>query len=450
MSSLKFTDPDHWDLLERHLAGSGARFAFARTHLLATVGEGPVLAVVGIDLIDDGEVEATRSGHHLAESALDRVHNGAIRGGYGLVEFHNHFGGRPGFSPTDEAGLTPMAAFVTSILPNRPYGAGVYGDGIVHVEHWTSTPAGTVRGVFRSVLVIDPQHLRLVNALRQPGAVARLERQADLIGETGYDTLGALKVAVVGAGGNGSHAVIALAYLGFTDLLLLDDDHVETSNLNRLVTAGVADIGAPKALVARRRIREIDPGISALVLPALTPNGDHLELYDVDLIIGCVDNDGPRNRLNQIAVETATPYIDIATGIDTSADTSLVGGRVAFVSPWGPCLHCLDELDPDEVGRWAKDPEQQNLDRLHGYSSGQINPAVVHLNALAVYSAVAELIAWISGSRSPAQFVDIDLSGFLQRPGSPVGVRVAPRHPQSKKADCFVFGTQPAGKLSST
>ena len=59
------------------------------------------------------------------------------------------------------------------------------------------------------------------------------------------------------AGGTGSHAAVALAYLGARDVLVLDDDHVEITNLNRLVTAGHADIDTPKNVTARRRMREL-------------------------------------------------------------------------------------------------------------------------------------------------------------------------------------------------
>jgi len=138
---------------------------------------------------------------------------------------------------------------------------------------------------------------------------------------------------------------------------------VELSNLNRVVTAGLVDVGAPKNLVARRSMEEIDPHIAVVALRGIGPQDEHPELNDVDLIIGCVDYDGPRNRLNQIAIDTATPYIDIATGIDTSLDPPAVGGRVVLVTPRGPCLHCHGELDAAEITRWAKHDDQRELDR---------------------------------------------------------------------------------------
>jgi hypothetical protein len=227
-----------------------------------------------------------------------------------------------------------------------------------------------------------------------------------------------------------------LAYLGFRNVLVLDDDHVEASNLNRLVTADQADTGSPKTIVARRRMRAIDPLVDVGALPGLTVTGDHPELHNVDLIIGCVDHDGPRHRLNQIAVDTRTPYIDIATGVDDTHEPVALGGRVVFVLPGGPCLTCLDELDSAEIARWAKPSDQQNLDRQHGYGTGTANPSVVHLNGLAVNAAVAELAAWLSGVRPPARWLDIDLLGNPKQPG----IQLGPRQVKERNDGCIDCG----------
>lgn len=436
MSTLKFVQPHHWSVLEAHLtSGRGERFAFAHARVLSAPAAEPVIEVTDIELILDEDVQGDSTGWSISDAALDRVHNAAATGGYALIEFHNHHRGPASFSHTDELGLESMANYVTDLLPRRPYGAGVYAEGRVRVDFWTRTDTGLERGTFRSVIVLG-RHLRLLNA--EPAApVERDARQADVLGDEGNATLKKLRVAVVGAGGTGSHVAVALAYLGVTDVLVLDDDLVEMTNLNRLVTATAADIGAPKNLVARRRIRDVDTGIRVVALPELSPQGAHPELDDVDLIIGCVDHDGPRDRLNQIAINTATPYIDIATGIDTTTTPPTLGGRVVFVTPTGPCLHCLRELDPIEVSRWTKDEHQQALDRQHGYGSPGSAPSVVHLNGLAVYAAIAELVAWISGHRLPAQFLDIDLSGLLAASTSPAGARVVPRVPVSPAASCI-------------
>ena len=130
MSSLKFTDQIHWNSLEAHLAGDAReRFAFAFTRSLHTTSQDPQLEVIGIELIEDADVNGDATGWSVDDQVLDGIHNMAIRGGCGLVEFHNHHLGPPRFSRIDEANLGPMADYVTSLMPDRPYSAGVYAEG---------------------------------------------------------------------------------------------------------------------------------------------------------------------------------------------------------------------------------------------------------------------------------------------------------------------------------
>jgi hypothetical protein len=429
MSTLKFTRPEHWADIEKHLAEARSeRFAFALTKTLHDGEDGPVLEVIDIILIDDAEIEPNHDGYYLSEDALDRVHNQARVAGRGLVEFHNHRIGPPGFSVIDERALAEMSRYAVDLLDEAPYAAAVWAQGALHAEWWRPGPeAGLERQPFRTVTVLG-EHLNVLNA--PPATDERFTRQIPLLGPDAQAAIGALRVALVGAGGTGSHVAVALAYLGFRDLVVLDDDHVETTNLNRLVTADQADLQSPKTIVARRRMRAIDPRISVRTLPGLTPAGAHPELNDVDLIIGCVDHDGPRHRLNQISIDTRTPLLDIATGVDERAEPIALGGRVTLVLPGEACLTCQGELDSAEISRWAKSEHERALDRAHGYGTGTPNPSVVYLNGLAVNAALAELGAWISGARTPARWLDIDLLGTARSPGTRIGPRqVSPRDP---------------------
>jgi molybdopterin/thiamine biosynthesis adenylyltransferase len=437
MSTLKFTNPNQWDLLEDHLEHAvGERFAFAFTRVLYNGATGPILEVVDVTLIVDEDVEHDGSGWYLSDSALDRVHNQAIVAHVGLAEFHNHWTGPPRFSQTDERGLEPMANYMLDLLPGQPYVAAVWADGQLHAEWWrTGSEGGTRRGPIDTVTVIG-DHLLVLNA--PTVHEERFNRQLPLINRSSQAAIAALRVAIIGAGGTGSHVLTQLAYLGFRNLLVLDDDEVETTNLNRLVIAEPADIGIAKTIVAKRRVRSIDPRIAVTPLPGITFDGEHPELFDVDLIIGCVDHDGPRQRLNQIAVDTRTPYLDIATGVDDSATPPLVGGRVIFTLPGAPCLMCVNELDPVEVSRWAKSANQQQLDREHGYGTGAANPSVVHLNAITVSAAVTEVMSWITGGRAPARWLDIDLVGNNNNPGTLIG----PRRLLPPDQGCIACGRQ--------
>lgn len=431
MSTLRITDPRHWDAVESHLAGGQSeRFAFALTRTLSDEADGPSLSVEDIELIGDDEVERNHRGWTIKDAALDRVHNRAIVEKRGLVEFHNHHIGPPEFSRTDEAELEPMADYVLDLLDSRPYGAAVWAEGALHAEWFRIRDNSIQRGNFRSVTVVGDR-FRLLNRLIG-GGEERFTRQIPILGHSGQSAVRGLRIGVVGAGGTGSHAVTLLSYLGVRDFVLLDDDLVETTNLNRVVTAELADLGAPKVLAARRRVLALDPESVVQVFPGLTPAGRHTELIEVDVIVGCVDNDGPRHRLNEIAIKAGVPYIDIGTGVDTNVDPPATGARVCFLLPTTPCLSCTEELNLLEVARWYKPAEQQTLDRAHGYGLGEPSPSVVHLNGLAVNAAIVEIVAWITGARRPARRLDIDIDGDPLLPG----VRVAPSTNTDRRRGC--------------
>ena len=75
-------------------------------------------------------------------------------------------------------------------------------------------------------------------------------RTAMLVGAAGVERLRQAGVAVFGLGGVGSYAAEALARAGVGRLLLVDDDLVAPSNLNRQLYALRSTIGMPKVQAA--------------------------------------------------------------------------------------------------------------------------------------------------------------------------------------------------------
>ncbi|MFE7844074.1 ThiF family adenylyltransferase [Microbacterium sp. NPDC057407] len=89
----------------------------------------------------------------------------------------------------------------------------------------------------------------------------RTARHASLagFGDEAQRRLAAAHVAVVGAGGLGSPAVLALAAAGVGTLTVIDDDIVEASNLQRQVLHRVGDVGRPKVESAARATADLSP-----------------------------------------------------------------------------------------------------------------------------------------------------------------------------------------------
>ncbi len=80
-----------------------------------------------------------------------------------------------------------------------------------------------------------------------------------LIGKEGLKRLRESKVAVFGIGGVGSYAVEGLVRAGVGNFVLVDDDCICLTNLNRQLHATRKTIGKPKVVVMRDRILEINP-----------------------------------------------------------------------------------------------------------------------------------------------------------------------------------------------
>ena len=80
-----------------------------------------------------------------------------------------------------------------------------------------------------------------------------------LIGKQGIEKLHNAKVAIFGIGGVGSYVVEGLTRAGIENFILVDDDKICLTNLNRQIIATRKTIGKPKVEVAKQRILEINP-----------------------------------------------------------------------------------------------------------------------------------------------------------------------------------------------
>ena len=87
----------------------------------------------------------------------------------------------------------------------------------------------------------------------------QFSRTEMLIGKEGIEKLKNSKVAIFGIGGVGSYVVEALTRAGVSNFILVDNDEVSISNLNRQIIATTKTIGMSKVEVAKQRILEINP-----------------------------------------------------------------------------------------------------------------------------------------------------------------------------------------------
>lgn len=112
-----------------------------------------------------------------------------------------------------------------------------------------------------------------------------------LLGKPALETLRKSRVAVFGIGGVGSFTVEALARAGVGHFLLVDNDLVCLTNLNRQLIALHSTVGLPKVEVMAGRVRDINPqaDVETARVFYLPENADRFELSRFDAIVDAVD-----------------------------------------------------------------------------------------------------------------------------------------------------------------
>ena len=121
------------------------------------------------------------------------------------------------------------------------------------------------------------------------------------------------KVMVVGAGALGNEVLKNLALFGVGNIVVVDFDTIEYSNLTRsiLFREEDADKGFFKAEVAAKRIREINKFVNVYPIVGRLDSDVGLGLYrQMDVVIGCLDSQIARLQLNRQCIRAGVPWVD--------------------------------------------------------------------------------------------------------------------------------------------
>ena len=111
-----------------------------------------------------------------------------------------------------------------------------------------------------------------------------------LIGKDGIKKLENSKVCIFGIGGVGSYVVEGLVRAGIGNFILVDNDKISLTNLNRQIIATTKTIGKSKVLTAKNRIIEINPNAKVEVYEEFfMPESKDIFDNTVDYVIDCVD-----------------------------------------------------------------------------------------------------------------------------------------------------------------
>lgn len=190
-------------------------------------------------------------------------------------------------------------------------------------------------------------------------------------GGAGQARLKAATVAVIGAGGIGSPAIQYLAAAGVGRLVVIDDDRVDTSNLQRQTIYHAEEAGALKVEAARAAVARLNSHVTVEARTARidAENARGLIAGANAVLDGC-DNFATRLAVADAALAERIPLI--------SAAVTRFEGQLAVYRGWDPglpCYRCLVGADPTRDGGTCAD-------------DGVLGPAAGVLGTLAALEAV--------------------------------------------------------------
>ena len=170
----------------------------------------------------------------------------------------------------------------------------------------------------------------------------RYQRQIALpeIGEQGQRNLLNGHVLVIGCGGLGNAAALYLAASGIGKIVLVDDDCVDSSNLQRQVAFKESDLGTAKVDALKLQLSELNGRSQVRTInKRMAESQLKLEVMLADVVLDCTDNFATRQQVNQACFEANTPLIS----------GSAIGWKGQFVvfdyQNQQGCYHCLFPFD---------------------------------------------------------------------------------------------------------
>ncbi len=152
-------------------------------------------------------------------------------------------------------------------------------------------------------------------------------------------------VLIVGMGGLGSPVAMYLAAAGVGHLILVDDDVVEISNLQRQLAHRESTVGDSKVESARQTLLALNSDVTITTVNRRVDRAllERLIGQPVDLVVDACDNFSTRFAINEVCVQYRVPLV-------SGAAIRLEGQVAVFDSrqPDSPCYQCLYQGGDDE------------------------------------------------------------------------------------------------------
>ncbi len=163
------------------------------------------------------------------------------------------------------------------------------------------------------------------------------------IGIEGQERLKNAKVLIVGAGGLGCPVIIYLSSMGVGHIGIVDYDLVDIPDLHRQILYTYDDIDKPKCLVAKEKIKKINPHttVNTHFIRLNKENATSI-ISNYDIVVDCSDNFPAKFLVNDVCVILNKPFV-FGTVIKMEGQVSV------FNYKNGPTYRCFLNEQPDPL-----------------------------------------------------------------------------------------------------
>jgi len=267
--------------------------------------------------------------------------------------------------------------------------------------------------------------MKIISCGKKPKEVDNLNlraaqlRHIPILGESAQERLSELTIGVIGLGGIGSELIEKLKRLFPKRLVLVDDDFIEETNLNRVVGSTFSDAKnrLRKTNLALREVATFNPKQEVrTVFGNFLDEEVQLEFKNCDVIFSSTDNVASRFAACAFGLANGCAVIDVATGIIMN-DSAIkaAGGQVIWLtasSNW--CPLCSGLYDQREIATGLLDSQELERQRAQGYVHGEniAAPQVGSLNGILAGLAVWMFMRLVSGASIDFDGVAVDALTF--------------------------------------
>lgn len=140
----------------------------------------------------------------------------------------------------------------------------------------------------------------------------QFSRNEIIIGKEKQEIISNKTVAIFGIGGVGSYTIESLARCGIQNLILIDNDTVSISNINRQLIALHSTVGKLKTEVMKARLLDINPNINIITYNIFIENGNSRQILldnKIDYIVDAIDTVPSKLELIKFANKLNIPII---------------------------------------------------------------------------------------------------------------------------------------------